>query len=227
MQSANNKRDNIFNHSNYAFFADTRTKIFHTASCPDITGIALKYIQGCGKKPEKSGFHPCPRCVPKSAQFSRPLPPKPYTRSPVPKRSKAEIMREQLLRVADTYGIHLCFVGQIAHIMTLAGEWYFDINDRPITLHHKNAEERYDRQGQLISHYHIQRNVKINSPLHALAYIFRHEAAEEVRLLAEIHKHKSTPPEFPTKRRRSTQNNRSIFIFRQRKSYGNRTSFIP
>jgi len=80
--------------------------------------------------------------------------------------------------------MHLEFVGDTAFVTTVAGEWFFNPNIRPIQLHHKNTEKRFDYNGNSTGHYHVQK-VTARSPVTALGYIYQHEQAEIKRLIAE------------------------------------------
>jgi len=91
-------------------------------------------------------------------------------------------MREQIKVLSEQYGMHVEFIGGMVYITTIAGEWHFDYNDRPIRLHRKNAEKRLDRHGKLIGYYHLQ-EYSFHAPLQVLAYIRKHEQAAVRRLM--------------------------------------------
>ena len=80
--------------------------------------------------------------------------------------------------------MHAEFHGGMVYITTIAGEWYFDYNDRPIRLRHKNAEKWVDRYGQDTGHYHVQ-PYHFHAPLQTLAYIRNHEQFEIQRLMED------------------------------------------
>lgn len=65
--------------------------------------------------------------------------------------------------VAEQYQMHIEFMGPNVYVTTIAGEWFFDYNTRPITLHHKNEELWYSQMGRGRGHYHAQ-NKNFSSP---------------------------------------------------------------
>lgn len=91
-------------------------------------------------------------------------------------------LEKKIETTCSKYGMKVEMKSGIAYVTTYAGEWYFSYNDRPITLYHKNSIPVKDRKGALKKHSHVQ-PVQLYSPLHALAYIKNHEAAEEKRLM--------------------------------------------
>jgi len=160
----------------YCYIGDRRTMLYHNEKCPTL--LQSKGLQGCGKHPERSGFSPCHRCLPELAKIAAS---KKYSLSKTT-LSKAAIMRDEMMLICNECGMHLEFVGNTAFITTIAGEWYFDPNIRPIQLHHKNAEKRYDHNGNSTGYYHVQK-VNVKSPATALGYIYHHEQAEIKRLI--------------------------------------------
>lgn len=123
----------------------------------------------CGQNPEFQGFKPCPECkpVPVAVKKDRPV-----------RRTKSELMRQSLAELADRHGMHIAFKGGTALVTTIAGEWFFDYNQRPISLHHKNNDIRLRLDGTPNGHYRVQA-LTFPTPLAALAYIYRHERAAE------------------------------------------------
>ncbi len=174
----NKAQDLINNCDSYCYIGDRSTMLYHSKKCPTLPQLQIKDLQGCGKQPERSGFSPCHRCLPELAKVAAA---KKYALSNTT-RSKAAIMRDEMMLICNECGMHLEFVGNTAFITTIAGEWFFDPNIRPIQLHHKNTEKRYDRNGNFTGHYHRQ-DVTVKSPASALGYIYHHEQAEIRRLM--------------------------------------------
>jgi len=165
--------------TSYIFMGDTRTNVFHELKSACLGIIPKENLRGLGRDPRKVGFTACSICLQK---FTPPA----ITKKPqvnvskkgfVCGRSKSEIMREQINILSEEYGMHAEFHGSMVYISTIAGEWYFDYNDRPIRLRHKNAEKRLDRYGKPIGHYHAQ-PYQFHAPLQVLAYIRNHERLE-------------------------------------------------
>lgn len=100
------------------------------------------------------------------------------------KASSANTIEEKIKNMCSKYGMKAEIKNGVAYITTYAGEWYFSYNDRPITLYHKNSVPVKNKKGKIVRHSHVQ-PAELYSPLHALAYIRNHEAAEEKRLLKE------------------------------------------
>jgi len=98
--------------------------------------------------------------------------------------TKAELMRRGMAELAARRHMHIEFVGENAMVTTIAGEWYFNYNIRPIQLHHKNNEQRYDKQGRLTGFYH-QQKISFQTPMAALAYIYQHERSLEDRAFSD------------------------------------------
>lgn len=173
-KSGHGMRDNMLKHSSFCYMADITSGLYHKLDSNCLERSDPAHWRGLGKDPRHSGFRPCPVCIrtaPRSSSSTR----KPASRSRY--KSKAETMREQLVAVSKQYGLHAEVVGGMAYITTIAGEWYFNYNDRPIKLHHKNAETRYDRDGNPTGQYHTQPMI-FHAPLQALTYIRNHEQAE-------------------------------------------------
>ena len=171
----------LHNCSSYSYIADIKTGLYHNIKCNDLSTILMENAQGCGKNPEKSGFHACPKCLPQRvAEHS--LKNKSRRPSNIIK-TKAEIIKEQLKAICESYGIYVDFSGSMAFVTTIAGEWYFDFCDRPIRIHHLNSDQRLDSGGDLVSYSHVQKNT-FTSPAHAIAYIFHHEQAAIKRLMS-------------------------------------------
>lgn len=96
----------------------------------------------------------------------------------------ANSIEDKIRTLCSKYNMKAEIKSGTAYITTYAGEWYFSYNDRPITLYHKNSIPVKDKNGRIKRHSHIQ-PAELYSPLHALAYIRNHEAAEEKRLMGK------------------------------------------
>lgn len=177
--------DLLKNCDSYSFVADKSTGLFHCAKCESLASITAENIQGCGKKPEKSGFKPCPLCLPLREAEYKYNNCKNYREkyNGSKSKTKATIIREQLQHICYAYGIYIEFSGSCAYVTTVAGEWHFNYCDRPIKIHHKNDEQRFDATGKHTGYYHIH-DTMFSSPAYALAYIFRHEQATIKRIMA-------------------------------------------
>lgn len=151
------------------FIGDRSSKRYHAKDCPCIEMIVKKDLEACGANPEFQGFKPCPQC--------KPVPVVVKKKHAVPK-TKSELMRQALAELADRHGMHIAFKGGSALVTTIAGEWFFDYNQRPICLHHKNNDIRLRSDGTPNGHYHMQA-LTFPTPLSALAYIYHHERAAE------------------------------------------------
>lgn len=151
------------------FVGNSSRKYYHTKDCPYISLIVKKDLVACGPNPEFQGFKPCPECkpVPVAVKKDRPA-----------LRTKSELMRQALAELADRHGMHVTFKGGSALVTTIAGEWFFDYNQRPICLHHKNNDIRLRPDGTPNGHYHVQ-TLTFPTPMAAMAYIYHHERAAE------------------------------------------------
>ena len=172
----------ILSCQSYLFFGDRKTMLYHKRTCEDIGSINTADLQGCGKSPQKSGFSPCPKCI--GIEIKKAMPSQKdelaFNESKI--LSKGEAIKKQIEAICSKYGMYAEIFGGTAYITTVAGEWYFSYNDRPIILRHKNAEMRYKRDGTSTGLYHVQ-NQTFYSPLHVLTYIKNHENAEIKRLM--------------------------------------------
>lgn len=166
------------------FVGDKRRKIYHEHGCPEIVKVSKADLYHCGPFPESFGFSRCQRCKPK--------PPEGVAKKKKGK-TKADIMKQSLTELANRHGMHVAFVGNNIMVTTIAGEWYFDYNVRPIRLHHKNNQQRTDSFGRSTGHYHRQ-NISLETPLEAMAYIYRHERAAEQYAFFPDHKEEPLEP---------------------------------
>lgn len=140
---------------------------------PLVGGIVNDDLIACGQNPENKGYKPCPRCNPVPID--------------APRRRKGDepvMMRRAMFDLATRRLMHIEFVGDNAFVTTIAGEWYFNYNIRPIRLHHKNLKARVDKHGKSTGFFHQQKLV-FETPMEALAYIYQHERAAEDRVFAE------------------------------------------
>lgn len=172
MSKRRSKEETLQNYRNMPdvyFVGDKRQKRFHTFDCAEIRFIAKADLYPCGPHPESVGFRRCQWCRPKLPEG---------VAKKERGKTKAEIMRQSLAELADRHGMHVSFVGNNIVVTTIAGEWYFDYNIRPIQLHHKNTEQWVDSHGQSTGYYHRQ-NVPLATPLQAMAYIYHHERSLE------------------------------------------------
>lgn len=157
------------------FVGDKTSKYYHMKDCPCIAQIVKKDLEACGSNPEHHGFKPCSVCKPSPVIVKKERP---------ALKSKSELMRQAMAELAERHSMHVEFKGGSALVTTIAGEWFFDYNQRPICLHHKNNDARFRADGTSDGYYHIQK-LTFPTPLAALAYIYHHERAAE-RLAFEL-----------------------------------------
>lgn len=168
------------------FIGDKSKKLYHAKNCPCISQIVKKDLEACGANPEFHGFKPCCECKPTPVAVKK-------DRS-APK-SRSELMRQALAELADRHGMHIAFKGGAALVTTIAGEWFFDYNQRPVQLHHKNNDLRLRADGTPNGHYHVQA-LTFPTPMTALAYIYHHERAAERRAFDDgAEERQEKPPE--------------------------------
>jgi len=96
--------------------------------------------------------------------------------------SSNNAMEHKLYETCSRYGMKVSFKSGTAYVSTYGGDWHFVYNDRPITLYHKNSRPVKNKSGKTVKYSHVQ-PIQLYSPLHALAYIRNHDAAEERRLM--------------------------------------------
>lgn len=160
------------------FIGNKKKLIYHQKDCPLVDSIVNADLIACGQNPENKGYKPCPYCKPIPIDTQR------RKRGDEPAVSKAEMMRRAMSDLATRRLMHIEFVGDNAFVTTIAGEWYFNYNIRPIQLHHKNLKARVDKHGKSTGFFHQQKLV-FETPMEALAYIYQHERAAEDRAFAE------------------------------------------
>ena len=153
------------------FIGDQASKTYHKKYCDLIDHITNRNLVACGRRPEGQGFKPCSQCRPE------PPPPAAENRRENQFPTRREVMEQALLGLAARRQMHISFASSFVYVTTLAGEWYFDYNSRPIVLHHKHHDGRPDPVGC----YHTQEQT-FASPIYAMAYIHNHERAMERRL---------------------------------------------
>lgn len=166
----------------YFFIGDKVKHIYHRKSSSCVEQISKKSMVGLGRNPGENGFRPCLYCSPEKIVLPEPQQDLQKASSKEPQKgsreqkSKAELMREELVKTAYSYGLHLEFFGSNVYVTTIAGEWYFDYNIRPIALHHKNNRLFLTKGGKPKKYYHEQ-DKTFSTPLEVITYIFRHEKA--------------------------------------------------
>jgi hypothetical protein len=169
-------RKGIFNCASYHYIGDRLTMTYHKKTCKCLDEVADKDINGIGKNPNQKIWRSCPFCEAEKSTINSLLikPEAEIARIAVTKnRKKSQIIQEEIAKVCDTYDMHAEFYGGTAFITTVAGEWYFVYNDRPIELRHKNYS-LVPKNGDAALRYHKQ-NKKFPTPLHVIKYIYAHE----------------------------------------------------
>lgn len=162
------------------YVVDRKTLICHKAWCERTKEIPQKRQLRVGSIPFQGRFALCTNCF-RERTMEQQI--QSYLKTCKPS-SKGEVVARAIIAYCESLGIHAEVKTGIAYITTISGEWYFTYNDRPIILHHKNSEKRYDKQGNLRKNqYHIQKQ-KFYSPAHALAYIALHDKPERALVIA-------------------------------------------
>lgn len=178
--------DLLKNCQSYSYVGDLRTGYYHTLKCPVLSEIPIEFARGCGKKPRKSGLIPCPVCLDLAVFDNDFIYPMQFKQQQnylvrVKHRTKSQIMKEQLLLLGGSLGMHLSFIGSTLYVTTIVGEWYFDFNNRPINLHHMSNSSDLEKYTAPRKPYHQQKQT-FSTPAHALAYIYCHEKATIKRI---------------------------------------------
>lgn len=156
------------------YVVDKETLICHLAWCDRAKEIPKARRLTMSRIPHQGRFALCATCFREKTPEQQL---KDFLNTCKP-ASKSEIVSKAIVTYCEELGVHAEVKAGTAYITTIAGEWYFTYNDRPIVLHHKNSEKRYDWKGNLLkNHYHIQQQ-KFYSPAHALAYIAIHDKPE-------------------------------------------------
>lgn len=192
------------------FIGDKSNKLYHRKDSSCVEGITKLNLFACGPDPASQKFKPCPICRPEPV-------PTASVKRVRKKRTKSETLQEAMESVAEQYQMHIKFVGPNVYVTTIAGEWFFDYNTRPITLHHKNEEKRFDRMGRVKGHYHVQ-DQSFSSPMLALAYIYHHEKAAIRRAFQA----KTEPEDHGEERTEASQRERILAALRA--ASGNKTT---
>ena len=150
------------------FIYDKRTEMYHSS-----TGLCCR-LMGLDKS---NGIHflkqdvknrICPLCLPS-------------LNASICYQPKDKLTQSVLKAYCEQQNMHIEFVGSIAYVTTIAGEWYFDYTIREPAIHHRSIEKREVAQGK-ISHYHIQR-INTKTALTAVMHIYRHDQAAIRRLM--------------------------------------------
>lgn len=162
------------------YIVDKRTLICHCVWCDRASEIPEEFQLKVTHIPFQGRIALCTNCF---RDKTREQQLKTYLKTCKP-GSKNDIVSKAIVAYCEKLGIHAETKAGVAYITTVAGEWYFTYNDRPIVLHHKNAEKRYDAHGnEKKNQYHIQEQ-KFYSPAHALAYIAIHDCPERALAIA-------------------------------------------
>lgn len=156
------------------YVVDKQTLICHLAWCSRAKEIPKERQIRVDKVPYNGHYALCTTCFrSKTPEYQL----NEFLKASKPS-SKSELISRAIVAYCERLGIHAEVKGGVAYITTMSGEWFFTYNDRPIVLHHKNAEKRYDWKGNLLkNNYHTQEQ-KFYSPAHALAYIAIHDKPE-------------------------------------------------
>jgi hypothetical protein len=207
-------RAGILNNPGYQYFGDTESGCYHVWTCDHLAHVKDTNFVGLGKNPAIKRWKPCPFCIKKTepAQTAVPASPartkltseyrsKPASGSGWENRieqkaknsslTKAQIIRKEIVLICEEYGMHAEFSGGTVFVTTVAGEWFFDYNDRPIRLHHKNYIAMVAKIGKSLQHYHLQHE-RFASPLHALRYISGHDLALKRKVMQEVESERAT-----------------------------------
>lgn len=162
------------------YIVDKRTLICHFARCDRASEIPEKYQLKVAHIPFQGRIALCTNCF---RDKTREQQLETYLKTCKPS-SKNDVVSKAIVAYCEKLGIYAEAKAGVAYITTVAGEWYFTYNDRPIVLHHKNAEKRYDIHGnEKRDQYHIQKQ-RFYSPAHALAYIAIHDRPERALAIA-------------------------------------------
>jgi hypothetical protein len=183
------RRERVFSNTGYQHFGDTATHHYHLRTCERLDYVKEEHIVGLGKNPHKKGWHPCPFCI-KDAPIVQSIANVKTASKSTPKTggstlTKAQIIKHELSKACAEYGMHAEYAGGTVFVTTVAGEWFFDFNDRPIRLHHKNYTERAKELSKTLNHYHLQSR-KFASPLQALRYISEHDLELKRRMMQDV-----------------------------------------
>lgn len=150
------------------FIYDERTQMYHSS-----TGLCCR-LMGFDKSKGLQFLETdvktciCPLCLPTiNANKSY--------------QSKDKLVQRVLKAYCEQQDMFIEFVGSIAYVSTIAGEWYFDYTIKEPALHHRSTEQREVAPGK-VSHYHIQR-INTKTALTAVMYIYRHDQATIRRLM--------------------------------------------
>jgi hypothetical protein len=187
-------RENIIACGSYKYLGDESTKIYHKKDAPCIDEIETVDLHGLGEKAKRKGWTPCPVCVTmKPTGCQKKLSKKKQTSydnyidglASYCEKTKAQIMEEQIAMLCQEHGMYAAFEDGTAFITTVAGEWFFAYNDRPIKLSHRNYSEKLAAQGKSYQHYHLQTKV-FPAPLSVICYIRKHEIQLRNRMMDEL-----------------------------------------
>ena len=162
------------------FIVDDRTLICHRMTCQQAEDIPEKNQILLFNVPYNRNIAFCCGCFSRTPE-EQDL--KNYLLRVKP-QSRNEIISGAIRSYCEQLGLAAEVKNGAVYITTVSGEWFFTINDRPITLHHKNNEQWYDAQGNpQKAVYHIQ-DTTFSSPAHAISYIAIHDEPERTLPLA-------------------------------------------
>jgi len=183
-------REGILRNKGYQYFGNLSTKRYHLRTCDQLNKIADKNFVGLGKNPGGKGWSPCPVCIndlgiASTSTLKSGTESIDETKKNRVSQSKSDIMKYEISALCKEYRMHAEFVGGTAFVTTVAGEWFFIYNDRPIKLHHKNYSDRAMNAPRTMKLYHMQ-DKKFASPLHVIRYISEHDLNLKNRLMHEI-----------------------------------------
>jgi myo-inositol-1(or 4)-monophosphatase len=201
-------RAGILSNQGYQYFGDLESGCYHLRTCEHLDGVKDANFVGLGKNPARKGWKPCQFCIEEIEPTQMVIPavpsrakPKSASRTKVTfkpgwekrieqkaknsKLTKAQIIQKEIVSICEEYGMYAEFAGGTVFVTTVAGEWFFAYNDRPIRVHHKNYTARTKEAGRSMQHYHLQ-DKRFASPLHAIHYISEHDIALKRRVMQEV-----------------------------------------
>lgn len=159
---------------------------YHSKDCPLIADTPPNLQIGFARTPKKGKFHPCPYCIGGAEAQNAVSPHVKRKRTGMSTelrgflsgyriRTSGEVIAQAIRVFCDQLGMCAEIKGGTVLITTISGEWFFAYNDRPITLHHKNADQRTYLDGTPCpQRYHVQKK-EFYSPAHAICYIAGHD----------------------------------------------------
>ena len=148
---------------NDCFLLNRRTGFYHHGDCKCICNISPEDLENVGRTPWKHiQYTACPYCCQDDLSKINLY----FKTQGCYRGSKSEIIGHQLENIGHQYGMNIKTNGGTAYVTTVAGEWIFRYNDRPIVLNHRNTLKK--------DGYHLQ-PIKFSTPVAALSYIYHHD----------------------------------------------------